>query len=116
MNQTLRPSYPDLHFGDVGGVDFQIGGEIMELDRHFHFDFGNRAARNYKPQAYGEHQRNQLEPEIVNENPLEKAALHKAGHGQSSLPASCRRESCELGGSSSIKLSSIGLGSDGAGA
>ncbi len=116
MNHTLRPPYPDLCFGEAGGINLQSVGKITELDRNLHFDFGDGIARHHHPQADGEQQGHNLESDIVNENPLEKTALHKARHRQSSLPASCRRESCELGGSSSTKLSSTGLGSDGAGA
>src|ERR1700730_13260679 len=92
----------------------------MGLDRNLHFDFGDGTARHYRPQADGEEQGSQLESDIVNEDPLEDAAMDKGRHRQSSLPgrspASCLRERRELGGSSSIKLSSTGLGSDGAGA
>ena len=115
MNHPLRPPYPDLRLGEAGGIDLQVVGKITELQRHLHFDFGGRIVRHHQPQADGEQQGNQLEPDILNENALQKTALAKSGHRQSSLPGpACGK--CELGGSSSIKLSSTGLGSVGAGA
>ncbi len=115
VNHALRSPYPDLRFGEAGGIDLQIIGKIMKLNRNLDFDFGDRIARHHHPQADGEQQGNQLEPEIAKQRPL-----HSTRHRQSSLPgrtpASCLLGRFELGGSSSIKLSSTGLGSTGAGA
>src|SRR5277367_786822 len=128
VNRALRSSYSDLRFRHAGGVDLQIVGEILKLDRNSHFDFGNRTARNRQPHPDGQGQRNYFEADIV-----QKHALEKGRHGQSSFPerglASCLREPwepiceacCELccaldDSSSSIKLSSIAPGSVGEGA
>ncbi len=54
MNHTLRSPYPDLRLGEAGGIDLQIVGKITELDRNFHFDFGDGIARHHHPQADGE--------------------------------------------------------------
>src|ERR1039458_5367746 len=120
MDYALRPAYTDLYLGGIGRIDLQLIREILELNRNPQFDLGNGIARHRQPQADGKQQGNHLEPEIVNENALEKAALRKVRHGHSSLPgrrpASCLRASCELGGSSSIKLSSTELGNVGMGA
>ena len=67
MNHALRAPYPDLRFGVAGGIDLQIVGKITELDRNFHFDFGDGIARHREPQTDGEQQGNQLEPEILHE-------------------------------------------------
>ena len=116
MDHALWPAHPDLRFSETGGIDLQIVRKIVELDGNLYFDLGDRIARHHQPQADGEQQGNQLEYDIVTESALEKAALQEVSHRQSSLPESCLRESCELGGSSSIKLSSTGLGSVAVGA
>ncbi len=56
MNYTLRSPYADLRFSEAGGIDLQIFGQIVELDRNLHFDFGDGIARHYQPQAHGEQQ------------------------------------------------------------
>src|SRR5258708_5049227 len=114
MNHTPRPPYPDLRFSETGGIDLQIVGKIAELDGNPHLDLGHGVARYLGPQPDGEQQGNQFESDVVKENTLEKAAMDKARHRQSFLSgrsaASRLGEGCELGGSSSIKLSSTGLG------
>src|SRR5271163_764600 len=106
MNRTFWSPYPHVGFCEAGRINFEIVGQVLEFDGDGHFDFGDRIARYRHPQADGEQQGNDLETKVVNENPVEKTAPSKARHGQSSLPASCRRENWELGGSSSMKLSS----------
>src|ERR1700686_1810827 len=114
VNDAFWPSDSHVRFGKAGGIDLHIIGKILELDWNSHFDFCDGIARHAQPQPDGEGQGNQLKSDIVNED-----TMHQGRHGHSSLPgrtlASCRREN-ELGGSSSTKLSSAGLGSEGAGA
>ena len=54
MNHAPRPPYPDLRFGEAGGIDLQTVGKIAELDGNPHFDFGDGIARHLGPQPDGE--------------------------------------------------------------
>src|ERR1035438_1173891 len=118
MNHPCRPAHADLSLGEAGGIDFQVVGKIVELDRNPHLDLGDRTARHREPQNGGGQQGNQLVSRMVNDNTLEETALSRSRHFQSSFPGVGLRESCELvcepGASSSIKLSSSTLGRDGA--
>src|ERR1022692_1815505 len=122
MNDALWSAHANLRLGKAGGIDLQIVGKVVELDRNPHLDFGDRTARHREPQNGGGEQGNQLKSGVVQENTLEETGLSQSRHLQLSFPGSGRRESCELvcelvcepGDSSSIKLSSRALGRLGA--